>query len=54
MTKKNTTLSVRVDEETEKIVRSLAQKDDRTMGYNVRQLVDEALKARGLIKPKKK
>lgn len=48
------TVSVRIDEETERIVKTLADRDDRTMGYVIRQLVDEALKARGLIKAKKK
>lgn len=51
--KKEVILSVRVDSEIDEIIRSLAQKDDRTVGWVTRKLITEALEARKLLSPKK-
>jgi predicted transcriptional regulator len=52
--KKEVVLTVRVDSETDDIIRSLAKKDDRTIAWTTRKLITEALMARKLLKPKSK
>lgn len=52
--KKEVVITVRVDSETDDIIRSLAQKDDRTVAWVTRQLITEALEARKLLKSKGK
>ena len=55
MSKKNTTISIRIDIDAEEQMNILAKQDDRTIGYIARQLINEALEARGLVKkPSKK
>lgn len=51
--KKDTILTVRVDEEVHSIIHSLAKKDEKALGWMIRRLLEEALQARGLIKAKK-
>ncbi len=50
-TKKDIVISVRVDSKTDKIIRSLAEEDDRTIAWVARRLITEALEARNLLKP---
>lgn len=52
--KKEVVITVRVDSETDDIIRSLAKKDDRTIAWTTRKLITEALEARKLLKPKGK
>jgi len=47
--KKEVVLTVRVDSETDDIIRSLAKKDDRTVAWITRRLITEALEARNLL-----
>lgn len=51
--KKDIILTVRVDEKIHSLIHSLAKKDDRTLAWMIRRLLEEALQARGLIKAKK-
>lgn len=48
--KKEVVLTVRVDSEVDEAIRSLAQKDDRTVAWVTRKLITEALEARKIIK----
>lgn len=48
--KKEVVITVRVDSEINDIIRSLAEKDDRTIAWTIRKLITEALKARKLLK----
>jgi predicted transcriptional regulator len=52
--KKEVVITVRVDSETDEIIRSLAKKDDRTIAWTTRKLITEALEARKLLKLKEK
>ena len=52
--KKEVLRTVRLDTETDQIIRDLAEEDDRAIAYMMRKLIEEALIARGKIKPKKK
>ena len=52
--KKEVVITVRVEPETDEIIRSLAKKDDRTVAWVTRKLITEALEARKLLKPKNK
>ncbi len=47
--KKEVVITVRVDSETDDIIRSLAKKDDRTIAWTTRKLITEALEARKLL-----
>ncbi len=51
--KKDFVLTARVDEKTYSLIKSLAEEDERTNGWMVRRLLEEALRARGLLKAKK-
>lgn len=51
--KKDIILTVRVDEKIHSLIHSLAKKDDRTLAWMIRRLLEEALQAEGLIKAKK-
>lgn len=48
--KKEVVITVRVDSEIDQIIRSLAEKDDRTIAWTTRQLIKESLENRGLLK----
>ncbi|MGR3220222.1 MAG: ribbon-helix-helix protein, CopG family [Candidatus Anammoxibacter sp.] len=50
--KKETIITFRLPLETKSIIQSLADKDERTIGWLVRKLITEALETRGLSKPK--
>jgi len=52
--KKEVVITVRIDSETNDIIRSLAKKDDRTIAWTTRKLITEALAARKLLKSKVK
>jgi len=52
--KKEVVITVRVDSETDDIIRSLAKKDERTIAWTTRKLITEALEARKLLKNKSK
>jgi predicted transcriptional regulator len=52
--KKEVVITVRVDSETDEIIRSLAKKDERTVAWITRKLITEALEARKLLKSKSK
>ncbi len=52
--KKEVVITVRVDSESNDIIRSLAKKDDRTIVWTTRKLITEALVARKLLKIKDK
>ncbi|BBO77797.1 hypothetical protein DSCW_52140 [Desulfosarcina widdelii] len=52
--KKDIVLTLRVDSEMDQIIRSLAESDERTVAWVTRKLIEEALIARNLLKPKKK
>ena len=52
--KKEVVVTVRVDAATDDIIRSLAEKDDRTVAWTIRKLITEALEARKLLKSKSK
>lgn len=52
--KKETVLSVRVEPDIEEILRKLAEKDDRTVAWVIRNLLIEALEGRKLLKSKAK
>ena len=45
--KKEIVLSLRVDEEMHKLIHSEAQKDERTLAWMARKLLEEALLSRG-------
>jgi len=51
--KKEVVITVRVDSETNDVIRALAEKDDRTVAWTTRKLITEALEARKLLKKKK-
>lgn len=51
--KKEIVITVRVDSETDRIIRSLAKKDERTVAWTTRKLIREALEARKLLKSAK-
>jgi hypothetical protein len=46
--KKTIVLTVRVDEEINSVIQTLAEEEDRTVAWIIRKLIDEALEARGL------
>lgn len=46
MNKKDVILAVRVDAEIEKLVKSMAKKDDRSVSWIVRELIITGLKAK--------
>lgn len=50
--KKETVVTARITEEMKKAIRSLADKDERTVGWVVRRLLTEALESRGLVNGK--
>lgn len=50
MGKKSVTVGVRVDLELEKLLKSIAAKEDRTVSYVARHLIIDALKAKKLLK----
>ena len=52
--KKEVVITVRVDAETNEIIRKLADEGERTMAWMTRKLIVEALEARGLVKRNKK
>ena len=55
MLKKDMILTIRVDEEMDRAIQTLAEEDERTTAWMVRKLIEEALIARGVIKaPKQK
>ena len=49
MGKKNVLIGVRVDEELAAVLKELAEKQDRSVSYITRNLLADALKAKGLI-----
>ncbi|MGR3220417.1 MAG: ribbon-helix-helix protein, CopG family [Candidatus Anammoxibacter sp.] len=51
--KKETIITFRLPSETKAIIQSLANKDERTVGWMVRKLISEALETRGLLKSKR-
>ncbi|MBI5234627.1 MAG: CopG family transcriptional regulator [Deltaproteobacteria bacterium] len=51
--KKDTVVTVRITEEMKKAIQSIADKDERTVGWMIRKLLTEALESRGLVKVKK-
>lgn len=46
--------TVRLDSETDKIIKDLAKEDDRAIAYIMRKLIEEALIARGKLELEKK
>ena len=55
MPKKDVILTIRVDEEMDSAIQTLAEADERTTAWMVRKLIEEALVARGVLKaPKQK
>lgn len=52
--KKDIVLTIRIDGQLDKTLQSLAEKDDRTIAWVARNLILEALEARGLWDKKKK
>lgn len=52
--KKETIITVRLPSEIKDVVQSLADSDERTIGWMVRKLLTEALEARDLLKAKLK
>ena len=50
MKKKEVVLTVRVDADISQIIRTLAEKDDRTVAWMARKLIMEALEHRKLLK----
>lgn len=50
--KKDITLGVRVDSDLEKVIKSLAKKEDRSVSWTVRDLIVAGLKAKGVKTPK--
>jgi predicted transcriptional regulator len=48
--KKENVLTFRVDDNTKRIIESLAKQEDRSIGYTLRKLVTDALKQHGLLK----
>ncbi|MGR3220224.1 MAG: hypothetical protein ACUZ8H_10460 [Candidatus Anammoxibacter sp.] len=50
--KKETIITFRLPSETKTIIQSIADKDERTIGWMVRKLITESLEARSLLKPK--
>ena len=53
MSKKDTTIGVRVDDELYEIIRTLAEKDDRPIASMARKLIVEALEKKKLLKKSK-
>jgi len=51
MKKKDVILTVRVDSEVNKLIRTLAEKDGRVVAWMTRKLITEALENRKLLKP---
>ena len=49
MSKKDTTIGVRVDDKTYEIIKQMADKDERPVAAMARKLVLEALRTRGLL-----
>ena len=49
--KKEVIITARITPEIKEIIQSLADKDERTLGWIVRKLLLEALETRGLLKP---
>ena len=52
--KKETIITVRLPSEIKDVIQSLADSDERTVGWMVRKLLTEALEARDLLKAKLK
>lgn len=50
---KDMVLTTRVDEQTYAIILREAEKDDRTMAWMVRNLIEEGMRARKLLSKKK-
>ena len=48
--KKTIVLTVRVDEDTNSVIQTLAEEEDRTVAWILRKLIDEAIEDRGLKK----
>ena len=51
--KKNIILTIRIDEEMQEVIKTLAETDERTIAWISRKLIEEALQARGILKHKK-
>jgi hypothetical protein len=49
--KKEVIITARITPEIKEIIQSLADKDERTLGWIVRKLLLEALESRGVLKP---
>ena len=54
MGKKSITVGVRVDSELDDLLKAIAAKEDRSVSYIAREMILEGLKAKKLLKPKKK
>ncbi len=52
--KKETIITVRLPSKIKDVIQSLADNDERTVGWMVRKLLTEALEARDLLKAKLK
>ena len=52
--KKEVIITARITSEMKEIIRSLADKDERTLAWMVRNLLIESLVAKGFLKTKKK
>ena len=52
--KKEVIITARITSEMKEIIRSLADKDERTLAWMIRNLLIESLVARGFLKSKKK
>ena len=50
--KKIAIITIRLDSQTDEIIRALARADDRSVAWIARTLIIEALRARNLLKPK--
>ncbi|MEK6791836.1 MAG: hypothetical protein AABY45_09080 [Deltaproteobacteria bacterium] len=51
--KKGTLVAARITDEMKKAIQSIADKDERTLGWMLRKLLTEALESRGFFKAKK-
>ncbi len=51
--KKAILVAARITEEMKKAIQSIADKDERTVGWVLRKLLTEALEGRGFLKTKK-
>jgi predicted transcriptional regulator len=51
--KKEVVLTIRVDAETDRAIRAIAEEDERTVAWVARKLITEALEERGALKKDK-